>query len=113
MARRLGLPNVIFMDIEGCEMEVLHDVQPLLRRDAARPAIYFELHQAFYGQAGLDWLRRLFEQSGYDCSRIGNHWWEQTYTARDYYVARAEDGRLCWIFRELSSGQWFAHGLFA
>jgi len=45
--------------------------------------------------------------------RIGNHWWEQTYTARDYYVARAEDGRLCWIFRELSSGQWFAHGLFA
>jgi len=45
--------------------------------------------------------------------RIGNHWWEKTYTARDYYVARAEDGRLCWIFRELSSGLWFAHGLFA
>jgi protein ImuB len=45
--------------------------------------------------------------------RIGNHWWEQTYTARDYYVARAEDGRLCWVFRELSSDQWFVHGLFA
>jgi protein ImuB len=45
--------------------------------------------------------------------RIGNHWWEQSYTARDYYVARAEDGRLCWIFRDLNSGQWFGHGLFA
>lgn len=32
---------------------------------------------------------------------------------RDYYVARADDGRLCWIFREVGSGRWFAHGLFA
>jgi protein ImuB len=45
--------------------------------------------------------------------RIDNHWWEQTATARDYYIARAGDGRLCWIFREIDSGRWFAHGLFA
>ncbi len=32
---------------------------------------------------------------------------------RDYYIARESDGRLCWIFRELRSGRWFVHGLFA
>jgi len=32
---------------------------------------------------------------------------------RDYYIAREQSGRLCWIFRELDTGYWFAHGLFA
>lgn len=32
---------------------------------------------------------------------------------RDYYIAQESDGRLCWIFRELHSGRWFVHGLFA
>jgi protein ImuB len=32
---------------------------------------------------------------------------------RDYYIAQESDGRLCWIFRELQSGRWFVHGLFA
>lgn len=31
---------------------------------------------------------------------------------RDYYIAREHSGRLCWIFRELETGSWFAHGLF-
>jgi hypothetical protein len=32
---------------------------------------------------------------------------------RDYFVAREATGRICWIFRELDTGQWFVHGLFA
>lgn len=61
--------------------------------------------------------RKLFWHSPLDIlrgpERIDNHWWEQAPTARDYYIARAGDGRLCWIFRDLSNNQWFAHGLFA
>lgn len=32
---------------------------------------------------------------------------------RDYYIAQEKTGRICWIFRELETGCWFAHGLFA
>ncbi|HEY6132227.1 MAG TPA: DNA polymerase Y family protein [Halioglobus sp.] len=32
---------------------------------------------------------------------------------RDYYIAREKSGRLCWIYRELETGYWFVHGLFA
>lgn len=32
---------------------------------------------------------------------------------RDYYVARESTGSICWVFRELESGRWFIHGLFA
>lgn len=31
---------------------------------------------------------------------------------RDYYIAREQSGRICWIFREMDSGNWFVHGLF-
>lgn len=45
--------------------------------------------------------------------RIGNPWWQAPEEQqRDYYVARAGDGRLCWIFREPASERWFLHGLF-
>jgi protein ImuB len=44
--------------------------------------------------------------------RIGNHWWREAEQQRDYYVARAGDGRLCWIFCELPKQRWFVHGLF-
>jgi protein ImuB len=32
---------------------------------------------------------------------------------RDYYIARETTGSICWVFRELDSGRWFIHGLFA
>lgn len=32
---------------------------------------------------------------------------------RDYYIAQEKTGRICWIFRELETDRWFAHGLFA
>jgi protein ImuB len=44
--------------------------------------------------------------------RIDNAWWEQVPATRDYYIARTEEGQLCWIFRDIDSGRWFAHGLF-
>ena len=65
--------DVVFMDIEGCELEVLHDCQPLLRTDRARPTFYLELHRAFYGQTGVDWLERLFDRSGYATRPIAGH----------------------------------------
>lgn len=45
--------------------------------------------------------------------RLDNHWWEEKPATRDYYVASATDGRLCWIFRDTGSDDWFLHGLFA
>jgi protein ImuB len=36
-----------------------------------------------------------------------------TVRRRDYYIAQEKTGRICWIFRELETGHWFAHGLFA
>lgn len=32
---------------------------------------------------------------------------------RDYFIAQEVSGRLCWIFRELDTGNWFVHGVFA
>ena len=65
--------DLVFMDIEGCELEVLHDCQPLLRSDRARPTVYLELHRAFYGQTGVDWLELLFARSGYATRAIAGH----------------------------------------
>jgi FkbM family methyltransferase len=67
------VPDLIFMDIEGCELEVLHDLQPILRAEGRRPLVYFELHRSFYGEAGLAWLRDLFERSGYGTRRVAEH----------------------------------------
>jgi protein ImuB len=67
--------------------------QPLRARDAQ-----------LYWQSPLKILR--------GPERIDNAWWEQKPATRDYYIARTEDGQLCWIFRDIGSGSWFAHGLF-
>ena len=66
-------PDLIFMDIEGCELEVLYDVQPLLRTGPARPIVYLEMHRTFYGDAGVEWLHTLFNRSGYATRSIGGH----------------------------------------
>lgn len=44
--------------------------------------------------------------------RIDSHWWQQAATARDYYIARDNRQRLCWVFRDAGGGPWFLHGLF-
>ncbi|MET0379330.1 MAG: DNA polymerase Y family protein [Spongiibacteraceae bacterium] len=50
--------------------------------------------------------------------RVDNHWWDSknknnNQQARDYFVARTRDGRLCWLFQETDNRQWFLHGWFA
>lgn len=46
--------------------------------------------------------------------RIESGWWDGRDLARDYYPARAADGRRLWIYREHGhAGRWFVHGLFA
>ena len=43
--------------------------------------------------------------------RIECGWWDGDEAKRDYFVARADEGSLLWIYRE--SDGWFMHGLFA
>jgi protein ImuB len=43
--------------------------------------------------------------------RIDTAWWS-TPQCRDYFVAQHGDGALLWVFRERTSGRWFAQGVF-
>ena len=43
--------------------------------------------------------------------RIETAWWQQT-VARDYFVARHDNGAECWVFTD-SSERWYLHGYFA
>ena len=48
--------------------------------------------------------------------RIQEQWVPQPdreYTTRDYYIARAQDERMLWVFRERLRDEWFLQGLFA
>lgn len=49
--------------------------------------------------------------------RIESGWWDGRPCRRDYYQARADDGRRLWVFREYLQGtepaRWFVHGYFA
>lgn len=44
--------------------------------------------------------------------RIETGWWDGGDIRRDYYRARARDGALLWVFRDLRTGDWHLHGLF-
>lgn len=44
--------------------------------------------------------------------RIDVGWWEGE-QPRDYFIASAGRGTLCWIFQDLLSDHWFLHGYFA
>jgi protein ImuB len=49
--------------------------------------------------------------------RIQSGWWDDAPVERDYFVARNEEGTLCWIFLALNeahaeSGAWYLHGFF-
>jgi protein ImuB len=58
---------------------------------------------------GLGWNGHLQLLNGPE--RIESNWWG-TAVKRDYFIARHENGALCWVFREHHSRQWFMHGLF-
>jgi protein ImuB len=43
--------------------------------------------------------------------RIESGWWDRADAARDYYIARTEDGTRLWVFRDLADGTWYLQGL--
>ena len=46
--------------------------------------------------------------------RIESGWWDEGEIARDYFVARAPNAALLWVFRERgTAGGWYLHGMFA
>ena len=45
--------------------------------------------------------------------RIESGWWDGADVARDYYLARGLHGAQLWVFRDLRSGTWCVHGLWA
>jgi len=44
--------------------------------------------------------------------RIESGWWDDAEVRRDYFIARAADRALLWIYREPGGG-WYLHGIFA
>ena len=46
--------------------------------------------------------------------RIESGWWDGADAARDYFIARAADEALLWVYRERSpAGAWYLHGIFS
>lgn len=46
--------------------------------------------------------------------RIESGWWDEGEVRRDYYIARAPDRALWWVFHELDPpGAWYLHGYFS
>jgi protein ImuB len=46
--------------------------------------------------------------------RIESGWWDGGEITRDYFIARAPDSALLWVYRERgTAGAWYLHGVFA
>ncbi|MEP6826612.1 MAG: DNA polymerase Y family protein, partial [Aestuariivirga sp.] len=47
--------------------------------------------------------------------RIAMEWWrhEEAMPTRDYFRMEDKEGRRYWLYRDVSTKQWFLHGLFA
>lgn len=45
--------------------------------------------------------------------RIAGEWWREAYPTRDYFKVQDQHGRWLWVCREIETGQWFVHGLWA
>ncbi|MFV8783625.1 Y-family DNA polymerase [Microbulbifer sp. SA54] len=45
--------------------------------------------------------------------RIDGYWWQHRRHARDYYIARGNQGSLYWVFQDLTSEDWFLHGVYS
>ena len=65
--------DLLFMDIEGCEIEVLKDIRSLLTVGSKRPVIVFELHPQFYRAGDEKWLETFFASNHYSTERIRSH----------------------------------------
>jgi protein ImuB len=45
--------------------------------------------------------------------RIETGWWRGADIQRDYFVVQTTHGERLWVFRDLTDGSWFVHGVFA
>jgi protein ImuB len=77
---------------------------------ATRPTWFFETPLPAKRQEALFWRGTLELLTGPE--RIEGQWWTSP-IARDYYVARREDGLRVWVYRDLSNDNWFVQGIFA
>ena len=65
--------DLLFMDIEGAEIDVLKNIRSLLCSEGKRPVVFFELHPRFYRSGDETWLYDFFEECGYSTERISSH----------------------------------------
>ena len=68
--------DVLTLDIEGCELTVLQDLNESLCDGTQRPIVYLELHEPFYRSGDLEWLRKQFvEEWGYQIQTVQPGYW--------------------------------------
>lgn len=77
----------------------LSDMTATPAQRVAGAALWLCPLQASPAPGPLEWLGRL--ESG---------WWTGNDQRRDYAVTKDRQGRLCWVFRDLRSGQWKLQG---
>jgi protein ImuB len=51
--------------------------------------------------------------TGIGPERIAPEWWRGHSPTRDYFKVQDQAGQWLWVYRELETGRWFAHGLWA
>jgi protein ImuB len=92
---------------------------PPLASTAVRPLWLWRQPLPLREQASRPWLDGTPLQLLAGPERIESGWWDGDLAARDYFIARAHDGALVWVFRArlpLSAGEgtgWFLQGRFA
>jgi len=86
----------------------------------ARPLWLLREPQPLPERAARPWLDGAALQLLAGPERIESGWWDGALAARDYFIARANDGALVWIFRArlplattLDGNGWFLQGRFA
>ncbi len=68
----------------------------------------------FWVPANFQMGSQAFEvQQAVGPERIESQWWEGRWVRRDYYRVQTKTGLRLWIFQQVDSHQWYAHGDFA
>lgn len=92
---------------------------PALASTAIRPLWLLRQPLPLREQASRPWLDGTPLQLLAGPERIESGWWDGDLAARDYFIARAEDGALVWVFRArlplsgIADSGWFLQGRFA
>lgn len=92
---------------------------PTIASTAVRPLWLLRQPLPLREQASRPWLDGTPLQLLAGPERIESGWWDGDFAARDYFIARAEDGALVWVFRarlplsDIADSGWFLQGRFA